>query len=64
MRVQPRTKTPTVAPKQADEPDKTAEDAPAGKCNVPGCRLTPTNRGLCDAHWASRRGDATWEKTQ
>lgn len=48
----------------------TPETKPAKKaasrraCNVPDCGRKPTTRGLCDAHWASRRGDANPKTTK
>lgn len=30
-------------------------------CNVQDCVREPVVRGLCDAHWASRRGEMTRE---
>jgi hypothetical protein len=40
------------------EDESVVGKAPEKKCNVGECRGEVTTRGLCDAHWASRRGDA------
>lgn len=35
---------------------------PVAQCNVPDCPRKPTNRGLCDGHWATHRGLADPKK--
>lgn len=42
-----------------DQAPAAAATAATGPCNVDGCRRDATNRGLCDAHWATHRGFAT-----
>lgn len=37
-------------------PTKTSQSKTRKACNAPDCKRKPTNRGLCDAHWATQRG--------
>lgn len=62
----PATQDPPTPPTQeppADGPETHIgehTESPKTKkaCNVGDCVRKATVRGLCDAHWASRRGDA------
>lgn len=35
---------------------KPTTNAKPAECRVEDCLREPTTRGLCDSHWASRRG--------